>query len=429
MRYAPPGFCVNDFDLYEKDGMYHLLHLQGPLVYPFDATILETTYGHATSPDLINWTTQAPVFEISHKDNFDNSAVWTMRVLEHHGKGYMFYTGVAREPSFYQSIGLVTCENLATPRFQRYTEKPILTTDTKWYQTTGKLAWRDPFVVRDERHDQWLMFIAAKEKDVPEDRNGCIAIATSDDLLTWQCGSPLITPRKYSEMECPVYFTHDNKHCLLVSISDDSSIHLFEASDLHGPYTETGIIAPKHCYAPRLIRDKDNRLLLVHTVPRKYKSKNDGDLMRGYISQPKEVSWIDNQCKLTWYDGCDSCLEKVDWIEDGNYVVEMIPDSTEFTVELSSSRDCLKIIGKDGTMVVVNSTSGLTFSYGINTSSVPKSIKLLCFNEYLEVYINSIFTGMGIDYLLPHEIKSVRQTNVSTRLSRINLRYENIDPK
>jgi len=83
MRYSPPGFCLNDFEIVRKDDYYHLIHLQGPPVYPFDAARLETSYGHAISHDLISWETQAPVFGISRFPRFDDSAIWTMSVVEH----------------------------------------------------------------------------------------------------------------------------------------------------------------------------------------------------------------------------------------------------------------------------------------------------------------------------------------------------------
>jgi hypothetical protein len=61
MRYAPPGLCVNDFALLrDEDGTYAVLHLQGPWTAEFDHLRMETSYGRATSTDLVTGRPGAP---------------------------------------------------------------------------------------------------------------------------------------------------------------------------------------------------------------------------------------------------------------------------------------------------------------------------------------------------------------------------------
>ncbi|WP_245996384.1 hypothetical protein [Streptomyces armeniacus] len=96
MRYAPPGLCVNDFALLrDDDGTYALLHLQGPWTPEFDHLQMETSYGRATSTDLVGWQPQGTTFGNGLPDRFDQRTVWTMHPFRHGGGMAMFYTGVS----------------------------------------------------------------------------------------------------------------------------------------------------------------------------------------------------------------------------------------------------------------------------------------------------------------------------------------------
>jgi hypothetical protein len=77
MYYAPPGLCLNDFSVLATPDGWRVLHLQAPPLDPFDATILETSYGLAHSTDLVNWRPLGPAFGIARSGAFDDSAVWT----------------------------------------------------------------------------------------------------------------------------------------------------------------------------------------------------------------------------------------------------------------------------------------------------------------------------------------------------------------
>ena len=53
------------------------------------------------------------------------------------------------------------------------------------------------------------MLLAAREKEGPDNRRGCIALMTSPDLETWEVKPPFWSPRLYYTHECPDLFHWD----------------------------------------------------------------------------------------------------------------------------------------------------------------------------------------------------------------------------
>ncbi len=297
--YKPLGLCLNDFDLSynQQTGLYELIHLQGPPISTdrYDATVLETTYGFATSKDLVNWEAHPQVFGIHDVDNvFDNSAIWTMKTVHSKdGERFMFYTGVCYETYFYQAIGLARfdAEKLI---WQRISDRPVISADPRRYQTTGAMAWRDPYVVYDEELGQYTMFIAARDNKFEVPFNGCIATASSTNMKDWTINDPLISPGQYTEMECPVYLHRGDYHYILVSISDTRQIHVFRSDEIYGEYVEIEPLLEPYCYAPRVIAYQ-GRDVLLHT--QWIERRNDVGQMvwsRGYLADPKELHQDEN---------------------------------------------------------------------------------------------------------------------------------------
>jgi sucrose-6-phosphate hydrolase SacC (GH32 family) len=206
VRYAPPGLCLNDFNIMKSGDLYHLIHLQGPPIHPFDATKLETSYGHAVSKDLLVWRTEAPVFGISSHPSFDDSAIWTMHIVEHEDKLLMFYTGLSQDIYFRQQIGLAVSEKNDCTGWTRYGKGPLLSADPAYYQTEDEMAWRDPYVIFDQESQRWVMYVAAKMKGENRNKNGCIGLAISENLIDWKIQEPVLSPLMYSEMECPLVY-------------------------------------------------------------------------------------------------------------------------------------------------------------------------------------------------------------------------------
>jgi sucrose-6-phosphate hydrolase SacC (GH32 family) len=397
MRYAPPGLCMNDFDLIKLEDKYHLIHLQGPPIYPFDATYLESSYGHAVSNDLISWETKAPVFGIAPPDHFDDSGIWTMHITPYENKLWMFYTGLSYQKYFYQQIGLAISELENSPNWMRYKSEPLVSADPRYYQVDDDMAWRDPFVIFDPEENKWIMYIAAKTKKGDKRTRGCIGTATSKNLVDWKVKPPVISPEKYFEMECPVIFRHNNSNYMFVSISDDRRVHAYRAATPLGQFEYLGPLTPQNNYAARII-NAGNTPLLLHTVPRRWQHKDSGELMRGMLAQPKKLLFDKKGYPyLGWYSALEEYFLKEESPSGSNglLTVQLPPHYSEIEIGLRLSH---RNSQRTGLELLVNENY-LTLQYFEDKQQLEsikleskisfKEIKILLFGEYVEIYCDN----------------------------------------
>jgi predicted GH43/DUF377 family glycosyl hydrolase len=397
MRYAPPGLCMNDFELIKLENLYHLIHLQGPPIHPFDATYLESSYGHAVSRDLIEWETKAPVFGISSPKNFDDSGIWTMHITQYNNKLWMFYTGLSYQKYFYQQIGLAISEKKDGTSWIRFRQEPLVSADPKYYQVDNDMAWRDPFVIYDPDENRWIMYISAKTKSGNKRTRGCIGAAVSDNLVDWIVKPPIISPSIYNEMECPVVFKYNNNYYLFVSISDDRKVHAYRAVKPMGPYEYLGQLTPQNNYAARIINiGKDT--LLLHTVPRRWQHKDSGDLMHGMLAQPKKLLFDKNGYPyLSWHAVLEEYFlpSELQSCSDGLFSIQLPSSYSKIEIALRSNK---KNSRKSGLELLVN-REHLALQYSedkyvlesikFNNKIYFSEIKILLFGEYIEVYCDN----------------------------------------
>lgn len=292
MYYAPPGLCLNDFSVLATPDGWRVLHLQAPPVDPFDASTLETSYGLAHSADLVSWQPLGPAFGIARPGAFDDSAVWTMSHVPVPGGGLaMFYTGVTNHPRHRQTVGLAWSPTADGTGWLRQGARPVTEADPRWYRVDEHAAWRDPFVVHDpDGFGCWVMVVCARVPGLDPTRGGCVGLALSDDLVSWQVQPPLIVPGDIDELECPVLErASGGGWYLLGSTGPAHRVVAWHAEALTGEWQRLGSIAPAGPYAPRLINAHGDRLLL-HTLERRAGLTDSGVLCRGVLSPPKR--WV-----------------------------------------------------------------------------------------------------------------------------------------
>lgn len=220
---------------FEHDGELHLFYLSsptGPLDYPGR---VRTTWQHAVSRDLIEWEELPPAVAPGEVGAYDGGGAWTGSVVEHDGTFYLFYTGHHVGAENPQTICLATSTDLIV--FTKHAANPLVPPTPN----CEPVDWRDPYVFWNDDEGKWWMLIAARLNEGPHWRRGCIMLATSDDLLTWEVEpEPLYAPGTTYCPECPELWEADDGrwHLVYSRFSEEVGIVSRIANSARGPFRE-----------------------------------------------------------------------------------------------------------------------------------------------------------------------------------------------
>lgn len=270
---------------YVDDGdRFHAFYLKASraLLDP-DRRHHRASVGHAVSDDLVSWTELPDALVPSDAPAWDDLAIWTgSTVAGADGRWHLFFTGIGRaEGDRVQRIGHAVSDDLLT--WTRLELAP-LEADPRWYETAvidGHAPWRDPWVLWDEEAGRWRMLITGSTAEVRRGARGCVATATSADLLQWTVEPPVTPPAGIHQFEVPQVVEVDGQP-VLVWCMRDIDLGPEAAPPADGGPVLTGTwsapadspVGPFHIdraepirvpgtYAGRVLRDRTGGLVLI----------------------------------------------------------------------------------------------------------------------------------------------------------------------
>lgn len=122
--------------------------------------------------------------------------------------------------------------------------------------------WRDPFVFWNEEAGEYWMLLAARLKEGPANRRGCVALCASPDLQAWEVRDPFWAPYLYTTHECPDLFRIGEWWYLVYSTFSDRTVtHYRMSRSLAGPWVapENDTFDNRAFYAAKTWTDGESR--------------------------------------------------------------------------------------------------------------------------------------------------------------------------
>lgn len=270
MAFSLEAHWVWDFWVADDGETFHLYYLRAPIsLGDPDLRHRNARIGHATSPDLTEWTDHGEVLGPGVAGAFDETATWTGCVVRgDDGLWRMFYTGTvfleASSVRNIESIGMATSVDLSVWDKR---DGFVLRAAGEYYEKLGDTAWadeawRDPWVFRDPAGDGWHMLITARGKDADSAAGGVIGHAWSPDLDTWTVQPPLIEPsRRFPHLEVLQVAEVDGTPVVLFCATrsdgaDGVWVATADALPRHAPVDAARLLLPAPGYAGRIVADR-----------------------------------------------------------------------------------------------------------------------------------------------------------------------------
>lgn len=168
---APHNWMNDPNGPFQKDGEYHLFYQHNPLLPEWG----DIHWGHAKSPDLVNWT-HMPIALFPSREHGEIHCFSGCSVVN--GEGVtLFYTSIGegeRNPTTGAQQWTAIGDDLRT--WRKPDINPVMTSELH-----GELRitdWRDPYVWKEQ--DGWRMLLGGISEC-----KGCGLIYHSDDLESW----------------------------------------------------------------------------------------------------------------------------------------------------------------------------------------------------------------------------------------------------
>lgn len=223
LLWTSKAYHLGDVTILHAGGQYHLFSEMMPRE---GGGAGKRVVGHAVSADLFTWEELPSVLVCGAAGEFDGYSIYHMDAFLHEGRWYMPYTGLDQAgPGQQQAIGLATSADGI--HWEKHPANPILRADPRWYEPAipreatyqekdfGRLSFRDPFIVRNPAGPAFGMAVVARDARLHPDVRGCVAWATSADLVRWDLHEPMYSPGRFHTVETPSILEHAGRHYLI----------------------------------------------------------------------------------------------------------------------------------------------------------------------------------------------------------------------
>ena len=286
--YTPEnGAAAGDTMPFFHDGRWHLFFSQPPVGAWEYVERARVSTAYLVSDDLVHWEVMPDSFGPGEHGDCDGDGIWTGSVIEHGGVFHFFYTGYNRQSASPQSICKATSTDLIN--WEKSGNNPLIGPDDRWFETVD---WRDPFVFRDEQAGCFKMLISARLKSGPQFRTGCIAVARSDDLESWEVGPPLASSMLTHCPECPEIFKLGDWWYLVQSRYSERMQTVYRvAPAADGPWESRRLdsLDGRRFYAAKSASDGNRRVSFAWIPFRKHHGPKRSWVWGGELGSPREL--------------------------------------------------------------------------------------------------------------------------------------------
>ncbi|KZZ93047.1 Glycosyl hydrolase family 43, five-bladed beta-propellor domain protein [Ascosphaera apis ARSEF 7405] len=198
------------------DDTYHLFFLTTPPDTIHHPERLRSSWTHLRSTDLVHWTRDADFALVpgDNKTDHDADGIWTgSAIIGPDGNMHIFYTGYNLSQDGKQVIIHAKSNDKHGAVFKKEKTPITFSAATKEnLKTFEDIDFRDPYVLWNEDENKYWMLVGTRLAHGPSWNRGCLALATSTDLETWDLEKdPLYAPNDMHCPECPELFKMPNE--------------------------------------------------------------------------------------------------------------------------------------------------------------------------------------------------------------------------
>lgn len=248
------GDCMPVF----ADGAFQLYHQRdtrrpGPFGEPFGWALARTR-------DFVNY---EDLGEVVHRggDEAQDQFIFAGSVFEADGRYHALYTGYNRDFPAAGKPAQVLMHAISDDLEHWSTLPGELVAPEPGFDPDN---WRDPFVLRDDTNDRWVMILGARKSGDVIGVSGRTVWYTSTDLEQWTFQGDFWAPDLYTMHEMPDLFWLNDRWYLLTTEYSDRSKTVYRSSEsLTGPWTAPvdDAFDGRAYYAARSAADESHRYL------------------------------------------------------------------------------------------------------------------------------------------------------------------------